>query len=50
MKDKFTLKRDPKIRPYDILVKHYKSAKYSDKSLIALSPKNRINLLSVKNP
>ena len=50
MKDKFTPKRDPKIRPYDILVKHHKSAKYSDKSLIALSPKNGINFLPVKNP
>ena len=39
MKDIFTPKADPKIRPYDILVKHHKSAKYGDKSLIALGPK-----------
>ena len=31
-----TFKRDLKIRLFDILVKHYKSAKYCDKSLIAL--------------
>ena len=38
MKDIFTPKRDPKIRPFDILVKHNKPAKYDDKSLIALGP------------
>ena len=31
--------RDPKIRPYDILVKLHKSAKYGDKSLIDLGLK-----------
>ena len=39
MKDTFTPKRDPKIGPYDILVKHHKSAKYGDKSWIALGRK-----------
>ena len=34
MKDIFTPKRDPKIRPYDILVKHRKSENYGDKNLI----------------
>ena len=46
MKDIFTPKRDPKIRPYDIFVKHHKSAKYGDKSLIALGPKIWNQLLS----
>ena len=32
-------KRDPKIRPYDIIVRHSKSAKYDDESLIPLGPK-----------
>ena len=32
MKDISTSKRDPKIRPSDILVKHNKPAKYDDKS------------------
>ena len=36
MKDTFTTKKDPKIRPCVILVKHHKSAEYGDKSLIAL--------------
>ena len=31
MKDSFTSKRDPKIKPYDILVRHHEPAKYSDK-------------------
>ena len=39
MYDIFTPKRNPKIRPYDILDKHHESAKYDDKSLIALDPK-----------
>ena len=39
MKDIFTPKYDPKIRLFHVLVKHYKSAKYGDKSLIALGPK-----------
>ena len=39
MKDIFTPKRDPKVWLYDIIVKHHKSAKYGDKSLIALGPK-----------
>ena len=40
MKDIFTPKRDPKIRPHDILVKHHKSTKYADKSLISFRPEN----------
>ena len=39
MKDIFTHKRDPKMRPFEIFVKHRSSAKYSDKSLIPLGPK-----------
>ena len=39
MKEIFTPKRDPKIRPYDILVEHHNSAEYGDKSFIALGPK-----------
>ena len=39
MKEIFTPKRDPKIRSYDILVEHHNSAKYGDKSCIALGPK-----------
>ena len=39
MKVVFTPKGDPKIRPFGILVKHHKSAKYGDRSLIALDPK-----------
>ena len=38
MKDISTPKRDPKIRPSDILVKHHKSARYGDKILIASVP------------
>ena len=45
LKNIFTLKRDPKISPYDILVKHHKTAKHDEKSLIALSPQNGINFL-----
>ena len=36
MQDLFTPKKNPKIRPYDILDKHHESAKYDDKILIAL--------------
>ena len=32
-------KRDPQIRPFDILVKYRKSTKYGDKCLKALDPK-----------
>ena len=39
MKDIFTPKRDPKIRLYDIFVKHHKSARYRGKSVIALGRK-----------
>ena len=39
MKDIFTPKRDPKIRSFNILVKHQKSAKYGHKILIVLGPK-----------
>ena len=39
MKEIFTPKRDPKSRPYDILVEHHNSAKYGDNSCIALGPK-----------
>ena len=39
MKDIFNLKRNPKIRLYDMLVKHHKSARYGDKILIALGSK-----------
>ena len=39
MKEIFTPKRDPKSRPYDILVEYHNSAKYGDKSCIALGPK-----------
>ena len=39
MKDIFTPKRDSKIRPFEILGKHHKSAKYGDKILTALGPK-----------
>ena len=39
MKEIFTPKRDPKSRPYDILVEHHNSAKYGHKSCIALGPK-----------
>ena len=46
MKDILTPKRNPKIRPFDILVKHHKSEKYVDKSVIALGPiKYEINFL-----
>ena len=38
-KDIFTPKRDPKIRLFDILVKHRKSTKYGDKCLAPLGPK-----------
>ena len=39
MKDIFNSKSDPKIRPSEVLGKHHKSAKYGDKSLIALGTK-----------
>ena len=39
MKYIFTPKRDPKIKPFDILVKHHKSAEYGDKSLKVQGPK-----------
>ena len=39
MKDIFTPKRDLKIIPFDVLVKHHKSAKYGDNILIALGSK-----------
>ena len=47
MKDIFTPKRDPKIRPIDILVKHHKPSKYGEKRLIALGLKiwNQLNFL-----
>ena len=39
MKNIFNPKRDSKVRPFVILVKHRKSSKYGDKSLIALGRK-----------
>ena len=39
MKDIFTPKRDPQIRPSEILVKHRKTAKNGDISLIDFGPK-----------
>ena len=39
MKNLFTPERDPKIRTSDILVKHHKSSKYGDKSLLDLGLK-----------
>ena len=39
MKGILTPKRDPKIRPFDILAKYHKSTKYGDKCLTALDPK-----------
>ena len=40
MKYIFTPKRDPKIRPYDILVKHHKSARYADNVLYSFRSEN----------
>ena len=39
IKNIFTSKTGPTSRPYDILVKYHKSAKYGDKSLIPLGLK-----------
>ena len=39
MKDMFTPKSDPKTRPFGILIKHPKFAKYGDKNLIAFGRK-----------
>ena len=39
MKDTFTLKGDLETKPYEINVKHHKSANYNEKSLIASGPK-----------
>ena len=38
MKDIFTPRNDPKVRPMDIFVKHHMSTKYDGRSLIALGP------------
>ena len=46
MKYIFIPKRDLKTRPYNIFVKYYNSAKYGDKSLIALGPKTLNRFLS----
>ena len=46
MKGIYTPKRDPKLRPYDILMKHRKSAKYGNKTLIASGPEICNQLIS----
>ena len=50
MKNIFNPKRDSKVRPFAILVKHQKSSKYGDKSLIALGQKTWNELLFNVNP
>ena len=39
MKNIFTPKTNAKIRPHDIIVRHYNTATYGVKSLSALGPK-----------
>ena len=39
MKEIFTTKSNPKVRPNDIIVKSHSTATYEDKSLITLGPK-----------
>ena len=50
MKGIFIPKRDPKIRPYGVLVINHESLKYFDKSLKALGPKTWYQLPSNIKP
>ena len=44
MKNIFTPKRNAKLRPHDIIIRHHNTATYGDKSLTALGPKICNNL------